>query len=169
MLRLLRSRRRKNGHRQGENQSRNPLGGGPECVCQTKGWKACLFGLCLRGSDSRSLKGPRVRIRFPPAVSQVRTCLSREFAFLGREATVFRGVQAGTAAPETSARVGFRSADVQTAASLSSRAGWRQACCLTSVHHGSLKHMVFGRASTGRCAKIRARVRAGFCLIDGGS
>jgi len=107
MLRLLRSRRRKNGHRQGENQSRNPLGGGPECVCQTKGWKACLFGLCLRGSDSRSLKGPRVRIRFPPAVSQVRTCLSREFAFLGREATVFRGVQAGTAAPETSAPSGF--------------------------------------------------------------
>ena len=40
--------------------------------------------------------GPRVRIHLPPAVSQVRTCLSREFAFLGREATVFRGVQAGT-------------------------------------------------------------------------
>jgi len=40
--------------------------------------------------------GPRVRIRLPPAVSQVRTCLSREFAFLGREATVFRGVEAGT-------------------------------------------------------------------------
>ena len=32
-----------------------------------------------------------VRIHFPPAVSQVRTCLSREFAFLGREAAVFRG------------------------------------------------------------------------------
>jgi hypothetical protein len=31
--------------------------------------------------------GPMVRIRFPPAVSQVRTCLAREFAFLGREAT----------------------------------------------------------------------------------
>ena len=39
---------------------------------------------------------PEVRIHFPPAVSQVRTCLSREFAFLGREAAVFRGVQAGT-------------------------------------------------------------------------
>jgi hypothetical protein len=34
--------------------------------------------------------GPRVRIRFPPAGSQVRTCLSREFAFLSREAAVFR-------------------------------------------------------------------------------
>ena len=32
-----------------------------------------------------------VRTRFPPAASQVRTCLSREFAFLGREAAVFRG------------------------------------------------------------------------------
>lgn len=32
-----------------------------------------------------------VRIHFPPAVSQVRTCLSREFAFLGREAAVFPG------------------------------------------------------------------------------
>ena len=32
-----------------------------------------------------------VRIRFPPAESPVRTCLSREFAFLGREAGVFRG------------------------------------------------------------------------------
>src|SRR5215831_16958590 len=34
---------------------------------------------------------PMVRIRFPPAESQVRTCLSREFAFLGRDAAVFRG------------------------------------------------------------------------------
>src|SRR5262245_21021634 len=32
-----------------------------------------------------------VRIRLPPAGSQVRTCLSREFAFLRREAAVFRG------------------------------------------------------------------------------
>src|ERR1700730_8458853 len=40
--------------------------------------------------------GPMVRIHLSPAVSQVRTCLSREFAFLRREATVFRGVQAGT-------------------------------------------------------------------------
>src|SRR6516165_8690419 len=32
-----------------------------------------------------------VRIHLPPAESQVQTCLSREFAFLGREATVFRG------------------------------------------------------------------------------
>ena len=32
-----------------------------------------------------------VRIHLPPAVSQVRTCLSREFAFLGREAAVFPG------------------------------------------------------------------------------
>jgi hypothetical protein len=35
--------------------------------------------------------GPRVRIRLPPAASQERTCLSREFAFLCREAAVFRG------------------------------------------------------------------------------
>src|SRR5262250_1295672 len=33
----------------------------------------------------------KVRIHSPPAESQVRTCLSREFAFLGREAAVFRG------------------------------------------------------------------------------
>src|SRR5262249_25159604 len=33
----------------------------------------------------------QVRIHFPPAESPVRTCLSREFAFLGREAGVFRG------------------------------------------------------------------------------
>src|SRR5215813_12313652 len=33
----------------------------------------------------------QVRIHLPPAVSQVRTCLSREFAFLRREAAVFRG------------------------------------------------------------------------------
>jgi hypothetical protein len=37
------------------------------------------------------LGGPRVRIPFPPAESQVRTCLSREFAFLGRESAVFCG------------------------------------------------------------------------------
>jgi hypothetical protein len=39
----------------------------------------------------RSQEGPAVRILFPPAVGQVRTCLSREFAFLGREAAVFPG------------------------------------------------------------------------------
>ena len=33
----------------------------------------------------------QVRIHLPPAESQVRTCLSREFAFLRREATVSRG------------------------------------------------------------------------------
>jgi len=169
MLRLLRSRRRKNGHRQGENQSRNPLGGGPECVCQTKGWKACLFGLCLRGSDSRSLKGPRVRIRFPPAVSQVRTCLSREFALSRSRSHGFprRPSRDGSTGNICSRRVSISGCTDCGIAFL--KAGWRRACCLTPVHHGSLKHMVFGRASTGRCAKIRARVRAGFCLIDGGS
>src|SRR5262249_9524790 len=30
----------------------------------------------------RTLEGPEVRIHFPPAASQVRTCLSREFASL---------------------------------------------------------------------------------------
>jgi hypothetical protein len=38
---------------------------------------------------------PMVRILFPPAESQVRTCLSREFAFLRREAAVSAGVRAG--------------------------------------------------------------------------
>jgi len=38
-----------------------------------------------------SREGPRVRVRLPPAESQVRTCLSREFAFLRREAAVSRG------------------------------------------------------------------------------
>src|SRR5215831_15952701 len=33
----------------------------------------------------------KVRIHLPPAESQVRTCLSREFAFLRREAAVSRG------------------------------------------------------------------------------
>jgi hypothetical protein len=41
-------------------------------------------------------KGPGVRISFPPAESQVRTCLSREFALLRREAAVFRGCAAGS-------------------------------------------------------------------------
>src|ERR1700730_10196173 len=53
-------------------------------------------GLISRRLSSPCYGGPRVRIRLPPAGSLVRTCLSREFAFLGREATVFRGVQAGT-------------------------------------------------------------------------
>jgi len=38
-----------------------------------------------------SYGGPTVRIHLSPAESQVRTCLSREFAFLRREAAVFRG------------------------------------------------------------------------------
>ena len=46
------------------------------------------IGARLYGSINAELK---VRIRFPPAESQVRTRLSREFAFLGREAAVFRG------------------------------------------------------------------------------
>jgi hypothetical protein len=46
------------------------------------------IGARLCGSINAELK---VRIRFPPAESQVQTCLSREFAFLGREAAVFRG------------------------------------------------------------------------------
>jgi hypothetical protein len=40
---------------------------------------------------SFSVAGPMVRIHLPPAASQVRTCLLREFAFLRREAAVFRG------------------------------------------------------------------------------
>src|SRR4029077_16922734 len=42
-----------------------------------------------------SCRGPMVRIHLPPAESQVRTCLSREFALLRREAAVSAGVRAG--------------------------------------------------------------------------
>ena len=46
----------------------------------------------LRSSiAAETREGPRVRISFPPAESQLRTCLSREFVFLRREAAVFRG------------------------------------------------------------------------------
>src|SRR5262249_14612961 len=44
-----------------------------------------------RNGQSLLAAGPVVRIHLPPAASQVRTCLSREFAFLRREAAVFRG------------------------------------------------------------------------------
>src|SRR5215469_16846424 len=51
----------------------------------------------IRGSvPSRGARVLEVRIHLPPAESQVRTCLSREFAFLRREAAVSRaGVRAG--------------------------------------------------------------------------
>ena len=39
----------------------------------------------------RGIAELKVRIHSAPAESQVQTCLSREFAFLGREAAVFRG------------------------------------------------------------------------------
>ena len=42
----------------------------------------------LKRSLSRA--EPKVRIQLPPAASQVRTCLSREFAFLRREVAIFR-------------------------------------------------------------------------------
>src|SRR5262244_2511881 len=46
----------------------------------------------IRGSvPSRGARVLEVRIHLPPAESQVRTCLSREFAFLRREAAVSRG------------------------------------------------------------------------------
>ena len=51
-----------------------------------------------------------VRIHFPPAESQVRTCLSREFAFLRREAAVSAGVRAGA-----SGAVGRDAPDAATA------------------------------------------------------
>src|SRR4029077_8306824 len=46
-----------------------------------------------RGQPKRvvSYAVPMVRIHLPPGASQVRTCLSREFVFLRREAAVFRG------------------------------------------------------------------------------
>ena len=55
------------------------LSKGYECDAEAASLKPSVFG------------GPAVRISFAPAGSQVRTCLSREFAFLGREAGVFRG------------------------------------------------------------------------------
>jgi hypothetical protein len=42
-----------------------------------------LFPSRFAQRDPHSRVGPGVRIRFPPAGSQVRTCLAREFAFLG--------------------------------------------------------------------------------------
>ena len=36
-----------------------------------------------RAVGAASVAEPKFRIHFPPAESQVRTCLSREFAFLG--------------------------------------------------------------------------------------
>src|SRR5215468_10419986 len=48
--------------------------------------------LALNQKQLLDRKSPiQVRIHLPPAESQVQTCLSREFAFLGREAAVFRG------------------------------------------------------------------------------
>src|SRR5262244_3974136 len=52
---------------------------------------ACDPALNLALIPKIKQEGPRVRIHLPPAASQVRTCLSREFAFLRREAAVFRG------------------------------------------------------------------------------
>src|SRR5215831_12101597 len=48
----------------------------------------------LRKSTAFRAAVPEVRIHLPPAGSQVRTCLWREFAFLRREAAVFRGCAA---------------------------------------------------------------------------
>src|SRR5262245_63638387 len=45
----------------------------------------------LRKSTAFLPAVPEVRIHLPPAESQVRTCLWREFAFLRRETAVFRG------------------------------------------------------------------------------
>src|SRR5215472_1280928 len=53
----------------------------PHVVGHTPGLQFCC--------DRRAV--PRVRIHFPPAESQVRTCLTREFAFLRLEAAVSRG------------------------------------------------------------------------------
>src|SRR5262249_17966778 len=54
-----------------------------------------LTGAGLSPTGPRQLRLTHRYQRFesisPPAASQVRTCLSREFAFLGREAAVFRG------------------------------------------------------------------------------
>src|SRR5262244_918974 len=53
----------------------------------------------IRGSvPSRGARVLQVRIHLPPAESQVRTCLSREFAFLRREAAVSAGLRLGRAA-----------------------------------------------------------------------
>jgi hypothetical protein len=57
---------------------------------------SCTYPVEIRASQVRldttkTSMGIRVRVPFPPAASPVRTCLSREFAFLRREAGVFRG------------------------------------------------------------------------------
>ena len=58
----------------------------------------------------------KVRIQLPPAESQVRTCLSREFAFLRREAAVSRGCAASIARSSTS-RLSARTRGVPSTAS----------------------------------------------------
>ena len=50
----------------------------------------------------------QVRIRFPPAESQVQTCLSGEFAFLGREAAASRGCPGPDEWPEPAETRGAR-------------------------------------------------------------
>ena len=46
--------------------------------------------MTIRQGEAYLREQLKVRIQSPPAASQVRTCLSREFAFLRREAAVFR-------------------------------------------------------------------------------
>ena len=51
--------------------------------------------MTIRQGEAYLREQLKVRIQSPPAASQVRTCLSREFAFLRREAAVFRGCAGG--------------------------------------------------------------------------
>src|SRR5215468_12414249 len=54
----------------------------------------CSARIETRGTTKGSAE-LKFRIQFPPAESQVRTCLSREFAFLGRETAVVRAGTSG--------------------------------------------------------------------------
>src|SRR5215470_18405743 len=67
--------------------------GGPDCEAPTRRKSRrstrTLVSCCDACRNAVFLEaGLEVRIRLPPAESQGRTCLSREFAFLGREAAV---------------------------------------------------------------------------------
>src|SRR5215469_15547698 len=95
------ARRRSTAFRDGwtawrQRASRNPAA--PRSAVSP--WEAGARAAPLHGGRQRQIRGPvpsygarvlEVRIHLPPAESQVRTCLSREFAFLRREAAVSRG------------------------------------------------------------------------------
>jgi hypothetical protein len=66
-------------------------GGFDESVVRRKPFNSLLSSETPMLLSMMRIPEPKVRIHSAPAESQVQTCLSRGFAFLGREAAVFRG------------------------------------------------------------------------------